>query len=718
MQIQLRRRLALIGRLLPAQYILPIALLLALSFGCLFGLLIHLTSVQDRMERRREVELVNQSIASAISLSDHDLRDYAVWDEAVFRLVRRFDRQWANDNLGPYLGGEQGYDYVFVLDGADRPVYQYSAGVQDRAFDAKAVLGTAFSLALDKVREGPEGGDPLIAGYSRSGGSIYIFSVSAIVPLTDRASLPSGRKHAIGIARKLDLDFYRRALDGMHDLRLAFEQTVDDGRASAVLRSPSGAALATLHWSPATPGSTLRSQIFPAFLAIGFICLFVAGIIVSRGRKSLEALRFSESRAHHMARHDLLTGLPNRRAMKLALDSHFSNNTPVCLLYMDLDGFKETNDVYGHGAGDGLLKAVALRLSDYVPAPHILGRVGGDEFAVIMAADAAAAIEVAESILTAFSTAFSIGEYHVSLGVSIGIAATEPMVDTDELVRRADSAMYAAKASGKHCLQLYSPALDAGRERRKQLETDLRTAIRDGGIRIVYQSLVCARTRAIVGVEALARWQHPLFGPIPPDQFIPIAESSGLIIELGRGILAAACREARDWSVDLAVNLSPAQFWDRGLASAIAGVLEETSFPPERLELEITEGYLMRRPEAAARILKQLKAIGVRISLDDFGTGFASIGYLQQLNFDGIKIDRSFVATSGSDPKSADLARAIIAIGDALDVPVTAEGVESIVHANLMQAAGCSRLQGWLFGKPMPAEEMGAWLADRSRLAG
>jgi EAL domain-containing protein (putative c-di-GMP-specific phosphodiesterase class I) len=328
------------------------------------------------------------------------------------------------------------------------------------------------------------------------------------------------------------------------------------------------------------------------------------------------------------------------------------------------------------------------------------------------------AIEVARTILASFANAFSVGEYHVSLGISIGIASRQATTDADELVRRADSAMYAAKARGKHCLQLYSPALDAGRERRKQLETDLRTAIQEGGISIAYQSLVCARSRAIVGVEALARWEHPLFGPIPPDQFIPIAETSGLIVELGKSILTRACSEARHWSVDLAVNLSPAQFWDRSLAGAVSDVLEETGFPPERLELEITEGYLMRRPEAAAEILNRLKSLGVRIILDDFGTGFASIGYLQQLDFDGIKIDRSFVAASNSDSKAADLARAIIAIGDALDVPVTAEGVETLANASLMQAAGCARLQGWLFGRPMPAHEMDLWLADRSRLAG
>lgn len=716
MQNFVLRRISAWRRLLPAQYLAPIALLLTLSFGCLFGLLLHLTNVQDDMGRQREIELVNQASASAVRLSDHDLRDYAVWDEAVFRLVNRYDAVWAGDNLGPYLGGEQGYEFVFVMNGDDRILYDYESRQMPLA--PAATLGPAFQSALDSARKSTAGQDPLIAGFSRSGNMIYIFAVSAIVPLTGKAVLPPGEKHIIAIARKLDPAIFGGGLDRNSDLRLELGGVIDGERAFVPLRSPSGEVLAHLVWTPARPGSMLRSKILPAFVAIGLICFCVAGLIVSRGRRAIEAVRFSENRARHLAEHDLLTGLPNRRAMRLELESCFGRGEIVSILYMDLDGFKETNDVYGHGTGDALLRAVALRLRENVPHCHMLGRVGGDEFAIVLAAGQAEAAAIGEAILAAFAHDFGVGEYRVSLGISIGVASAERRMDADELVRRADSAMYAAKASGKHCLQHYDPQLDEGRELRKQLETDLRSAIHNGEIAIVYQTIVCARSQEIVGVEALARWSHPQFGPIPPDQFIPIAESSGQIVELGRTILTTACREARDWPIDLAVNLSPAQFWDRSLARAISDVLKSTSFPPWRLELEITEGYLMRRPEAAARILHQLRSLGTSISLDDFGTGFASIGYLQQLSFDSIKIDRSFVATAISDPKTADLAKAIISIGDALNVPVTAEGIESHAQASLMQAAGCSRLQGWLFGRPMTAAQMNCWLEERARLAG
>ena len=278
--------------------------------------------------------------------------------------------------------------------------------------------------------------------------------------------------------------------------------------------------------------------------------------------------------------------------------------------------------------------------------------------------------------------------------------------------------MYVAKSQGKHCFQLYCAEIDAGRDVRRELQQDLQTAIERGEIAVLYQPIVCARSHETLGMEALARWEHPQRGAIDPERFIPLAEESGLIVPLGQAVLAKACREACGWGVNLAVNLSPAQFWDRRLATTIEEVLRETGFPADRLELEITEGYLLRRPEAAGEVLARLKSIGVRIALDDFGTGFASIGYLQKLGFDSIKIDRSFVAAAVSAPKAADLARAIVGIGEALELPVTAEGVETFEQAALMTSAGCERLQGWLFGRPVSREEATSLIETDLKLAG
>ena len=714
MRSRLASRIAEIRRQFPLEYLLPIALLLTLSFGCLFALLFHLTDVQDRMQRQRETGLIESAARSILQLADHDLREYAVWDQAVERLVIQFDREWAEDNLGPYLVGKQAYDHVYVLNGAGQALYAHSAGNRP-TIPAKMLLGPAFASSLPMVRG--ERSDPLITGYSRSGNSVYLFAVARVLPLTNKVSLPAGSRHVILVARRVTPAYMGNRVDGANKFNLRMSKDAPGSGAHVPLRSPTGRVVANLHWTPKQPGTSLRNKILPAFLIIGLICFVVSGIIVRRGRRTLEALQFSENRARHLAKHDSLTGLPNRRALRVHLEQLLGKHSNVWLLYMDLDGFKETNDVYGYGAGDGLLKAVGARLRDTVLAEHMLARVGGDEFALAMASDDADAVALAGDILRVFASAFHVGNYRVSLGVSIGLSKCEPSADADELVRRADGAMYAAKSQGKHCFQIYSPSLDAGRELRKQLETDLRSALERDQIGLVYQPIVCARSQKVVCVEALARWLHPTRGLIPPDQFIPIAESSGLIVDLGRAILTKSCSEARAWGVNLAVNLSPAQFWDRGLAATIVEVLNATAFPADRLELEITEGYLMRRPEAAGRILEQLKSLGVQIVLDDFGTGFASIGYLQRLGFDRIKIDRSFIVCSSADKQAAELASAIIAIGAALNLPVTAEGVETEEQAKVMSQAGCSRLQGWHFGKPIPQAEMTEWFASGSRQA-
>lgn len=436
-------------------------------------------------------------------------------------------------------------------------------------------------------------------------------------------------------------------------------------------------------------------------------------IILKRGRLAMEALLTSEARARHVANHDILTGFANRRALHDEFDRCLTASKGVTLLYLDLDGFKETNDLYGHGAGDELLRAVATRLRDGCLQARQIARVGGDEFAVLLTdASPDQATTLAQAILRTFEQPFPIVGYGISLGVSIGIATYETGTTTAEIIRRADVAMYVAKASGKNCVRVYDPVFDSGTELRKRLEQDLRIAIEQDYISVVFQPVVSAREKRIVSVEALARWSHPARGMVPPDQFIPIAEECGLIVALGRVVLTKACTEAHKWNVDLAVNLSPAQFWDRDLACTVEEVLRETGFSPQRLELEITESYLLRRPEAACEIIDQLRHMGIRIALDDFGTGFASIGYLQRLAFDSIKIDRSFVSQVTVDKKAMDMARAIVAIGTVLNLPVTAEGIETREQADLMRVAGCNKLQGWLFGQPVSSDEFTTLLAD------
>ena len=695
-------------RYFPTQYVGPILLLLGSSFGCLLALLIHTTVVQDRMERDKEIDLVANELGESARMVMHDLQDYARWDDAVRHLVLRFDPVWADDNISAYLGVVQGYSHLLILDEQGRAVYAFEG--RHRATppaDAIALLGPDVARGLGRIQAIGPAGNPIVNGYTRAGGRIYAFSAASVIPLTGKLRLPAGPTRSLVLANRIDQAFLDNLAIDHHLTHVRLVDRRPFGAATPLI-GLDGRRLAWLAWDPQRPGTALRRQILPAFALVALISLFAAAIILRRARRGLEALRGSEASALHNALHDPLTGLGNRRAMIEALGS---DGGPTTLLYMDLDGFKETNDVYGHAAGDALLVEAARRIRDATGDARLVARSGGDEFAVVMAgADPAAAAAMTAAILAAFRAPFVVADYSVSAGISIGSAEMESGRHADELIRRADVAMYAAKAAGKNIWCAYQRAMDDEYDERRRLENDLRLAIDRGDIRVEFQPVVDAGGH-VVGAEALARWTHPRHGPIPPDIFIRVAERCGLISDLGRSVLLTACREARDWDIDLAVNLSPAQFWDGALVQRMAETLATTGFPADRLELEITESYLLRRPDAAEVILRDLRALGIRIALDDFGTGFASIGYLRQLSFDRIKIDRSFITEVADDSRAADMARAIVALAEALNLSVTAEGIETKAQAAIMRVIGCDRFQGWLFGRPMPGDAFATWHA-------
>jgi diguanylate cyclase (GGDEF)-like protein len=385
-----------------------------------------------------------------------------------------------------------------------------------------------------------------------------------------------------------------------------------------------------------------------------------------------------------------------------------ASDLPMAVMFLDLDGFKEVNDLFGHQAGDQLLKEATLRLRGIVGEKGLLARVGGDEFSILLTSkDAhALALEMAPQIVEVLAKPFCGNEIAMVVSASIGVALGEAGQGVDDLSRFADVAMYAAKAGGKNCWRIYNPEMDEGREIRKLLENELREAVAGGTIDVLFQPIVEAREGKISSVEALARWTSPTQGPIGPAIFIPVAEESGLIVKLGDLVLRKACMAARDWDVCLSVNISPAQFWHQSLVEDILAILKECDFPAHRLELEITEGYLLSRPDLAADVIHRIRSHGIRIALDDFGTGFASIGYLRRFELDRLKLDRSFVEFVDSSQQSADVAKAVIGLSHALNLPITAEGVETSPQALFLMLAGCQRLQGWHYGRAVSGEEI------------
>ncbi len=430
----------------------------------------------------------------------------------------------------------------------------------------------------------------------------------------------------------------------------------------------------------------------------------------------------SEARIIHMARHDALTGLPNRTLLHERIENALAaagQAERAAILYLDLDGFKLINDTFGHPVGDALLCRVADRLQGAVRRTDFVARLGGDEFAIVQAGrdQPTGADDLAARIVEVLQAPFEIQGQGIAIGTSIGIAlAEEPGVTSDTLLRRADVALYQAKAAGRGTWRVFAPAMDAQIQRRHRLAVDLRRALAEAQFELHYQPLMETRTQTLTGFEALMRWRHPQQGLISPAEFIPLAEETGLIGPMGAWALAKACTDAAGWpaSIKVAVNLSSVQFTRGDLVQDVAQALAESGLRPGRLELEITESVLLKDDEATFDILHRLRALGLRISMDDFGTGYSSLSYLRRFPFDKLKIDQCFVRNLAREDGSIAIVRAMVGLGKALDMDVLAEGVETAEQAAILEAEGCDELQGYLFSKPLTLRDATHFI-DRHR---
>jgi diguanylate cyclase (GGDEF)-like protein len=439
-----------------------------------------------------------------------------------------------------------------------------------------------------------------------------------------------------------------------------------------------------------------------------------------------ERKRFDE-RIAHMAHYDALTDLPNRVLFREQLDSALrtiSRGDQLAVLYIDIDEFKSVNDSLGHSVGDELLKALAGRLRDCLGATDVVARLGGDEFAIIQTAmkRPADATDLVARIYQAIREPFECLGHLLTTDASIGIAlAPQDGTDLDQLLKHADLAMYGAKADGRRTWRFFEPGMDARVNALRTLELDLRQAITGGGFELHYQPLVNLADNRVTGCEALLRWRHTSRGMISPAEFIPVAEETGLINQLGEWVLTTACAEAASWpdDVKVAVNVSPIQFRGQAFALKVAAALAASGLPAHRLELEITEAVLIRDDEAALAMLHQLRALGVRIALDDFGTGYSSLSYLQRFPFDKIKIDRCFIKDVAESDGSACIVQAVVNIAATRHMTTTAEGVETQAQLDMLHKLGCTEMQGYLFSPAKPAAEIvRLLLARRERMAG
>jgi diguanylate cyclase (GGDEF)-like protein len=602
---------------------------------------------------------------------------------------------------------------AIVIDDAKKSIIAYRDGKPMEEPLADFFAPSLWKL-LDTVKAAGPADRPQAVGFISTKRGIAAAGVALVRQKSGALDVPAGQHRYLIFARHLDDDRVSALGQTYVIAGLRLAPPSFEAEYLVPIVDPIGATLGKLVWTSRAPGNIAYAQVRPMVIeALGLVGLFFV-VLLAIGWIAGRRLKAEENRAREEALRDRLSGLSNRDGLGLAVDRFVAearqSKRNVLLLYLDLDGFKEVNDSYGHGTGDQLIRAVAAGLKVLIPQGAVLARIGGDEFAIAFLSDGenAAALQLSEQILDFLVDPLEIGRRVVVVGASIGIAMSPAgAIDREELVRRSDLAMYKAKEAGRARMTLYDPSMDADREQRNALELDLRIAIESGDLTLAYQPLVDATTHALSGVEALVRWNRPGHGPVSPEIFIPIAETSGLIESLGLFVLRKACETAKQWpELNVSVNVSPGQFRNPAFTDYVRYVLKQTEIEASRITLEITEGYMIQNPQRTRQSIERLKGLGVKVALDDFGSGFSSIGYLRQFGFDRIKIDRSLVMGVNEDKRQREMLQATVALARSLDIPVTAEGIETEGQAVAMRLFGCDCLQGYLFGKPMVAERI------------
>ncbi|WP_262271878.1 putative bifunctional diguanylate cyclase/phosphodiesterase [Microvirga yunnanensis] len=703
----------------------------------------------DSISVERQVRTTRHAIHSSVYELSKQQQTIAVWDQAVQELHSPSTNwQWVNDEIGVWLYQLFGHDQVYILDPHNAPVYAMTDGERasaDQFLRVKSDLQTLINGVRDPVHaeQNRQNRSRLGQASSVAGsgdevdfdahflevlGRPAAASAMKFMPSTAAVTQERGREFIIVSVRFLDSDFLkelseRNLIDGA---RLSQLDTAMSSEKALPLTSDLGRPIGYFIWTPELPGTKILWVLGPiAGLVLATVVMMMA-LLVRWLRRSMLELRASEAHAQHLASHDVLTGLPNRSLFDERLDQALvrtRRGDKLALLTLDLDRFKQVNDMLGHVAGDILLREFAGRLSRLIRPTDTVARLGGDEFALVQTGiqDRHDVEALCARILEAVRQPFDLLGRQAVVGVSIGVVlAPEAGTDRAELLRKADIALYHAKDEGRDCHRYFTNSMDESVKRRALIEEELRTALGSGeGLKVFYQPQVARTGGPMIGLEALIRWEHPTRGLITPDQFIPVAEETGLIVPLGEWVLRQACATSHRWpDLFVAVNLSPVQFRSGGFAQRVIEIVRECGADPRRIELEVTEGTLLDNDEFTRGALDLLRSAGFRIALDDFGTGYSSLSYLRQYEVDKIKIDRSFIQHLGhaADEDSAAIITAIVTLGHTLGLTVAAEGIETEDQKLALAAMGCDELQGYLFSRALPEEEVAGLLLNSHRV--
>ncbi len=666
----------------------------------------------NKVELERTTKLARFAVDAQLKMLSAAAEANSYWDDAaaaVYSGTRRdtfFDTNWL-----PPTRDNPDYEAVMAYD-AEGQIWR---AAQNGALDKMPLKDPALSKTSKSLISQLAAGRDNVSSLFFDGGKLQILSASNIrfTNNTQSESKISGRYHRL---------LYRHAIDqhgiaaigaelGITGMSFATNRPVGP---AITLRNANGANIGYLSWNAPTSGVLAVRQSIPVLAAGTFLFFLVLALTARFGFALLGQLS-------DQALTDSLSGLPNRRALRRAIGARIADNTSHCLMLIDLDGFKNVNDRFGHVVGDRLIKSISELLFELVQKTGLVARLGGDEFAVLLnGRSAPQQIEtISKEFLRRLESPIMVDGRSIWVGASMGIALSDGTNGDDgELLRRADIAMYCAKQKGKMRVEWFESHLDDEQKFANEIASELRSSLKTGDLQVVYQPIVAAGAEKsgyeCQSVEALVRWTSPTHGPLGPDRFIPIAETFGLIDAIGLFVLRTACTElAKIDAIGLAVNVSAAQLRNTKFPEQLSAILEETGFSPARLELEITETYLVTDIEFARRVIADVIALGVSVSLDDFGTGYASIGFLRQFAFGKLKIDKSLVHQGMDDAAARALVQLSVAAARAMNMIVTAEGVETQAQADMMRVVGCDQLQGWHCGHPVPFNELSSAITSR-----
>ena len=715
-------------------------------FGVLVvGIMIYAGVVANRSALDRDQILLENAFDQSISRVLNEQKSVSWWDDSVQNTVVKFDKEWIDWNIGTFLTETYGHDEVYILSDSDKLIYSMKDS-KAPGVDVDERM-RQLSPVIREIRGQPPGlrhRNDLFAAAQKTydqlsrvlafakwsghildlGGKSALVSVITIAPNTDM-SLARGTPYLLVSVVYIDDEFVADLSRSLliPDLKLSKSTAGIEGTFSKPFITDDGLQAGVISWTPRRPGRILLTVILPLVVVGLLVFGFFTALTLRRLRRASTELANREADALHRSRHDALSSLPNQffftEVAARVIGEQMNARGVVTLAYLDIDRFKDINDTLGHHAGDELIKAVANRLKDFIGESDFLARFGGDELAVLRISRTDDAAVLSDMLLKAFSTSYSLFGQRIKISASIGLViAPKHGVNVEELMRKADIALYQAKAEGRDRAVAFTEEMGQDVEIRRAVELDLREAIEKDQLSLFYQPVVTAATDDVAGVEALLRWQHPTRGNIPPMTFIPIAEEAGLMPGLGAWVLERAFIDHALWpEFEMAINLSPDQFRHVDLEQLLKDLVRKHSVDTSKIVLEITESLLLKSSPRVHATLKAIKEMGFKIALDDFGTGYSSLTYLRTFTFDKLKIDRSFVTGLPEAQNSRTIVRAIVNLGRTLGMEVVAEGVESEAEAAMMRLFGCTSLQGYFFSRPVDKAACDAILrAQRERL--